>query len=1221
MGRERKPLVVKSRITEQTSPILIAALYQIMINHQDEINAAKLSDIYEKSQQGELVISFAGHFSAGKSSMINALLGEEILPKSPIPTSANIVKLTSGKGIARVFFKEGRPEEYHEPYDMEMIKQYTKDKEAIKKIEISTAKQLLPPGTALVDTPGIDAADDADRVITESSLHLVDHLFYIMDYNHVQSEVNLVFLQNLQKQRTPYSIIINQIDKHDETEIAFSAFEKSVKQTFDQWELKPTSVFYSSLKEQGASHNQFPAIQQTVNEMMKEKESHWNIDASVKQVVREHEAFLQSNYEEMLAEYEEEAISPIEALFLEKEELKRELMEQKNEPADMGSKYKQELNNTLKNAYLMPADLRDKAERFLVSQEKNFKVGIFASKKKTTEERKARTDDFLMALQENIEAAVQWKLRDKLLQVLNSYQVDDPSLQKRLQDLKINYTIKDLQRLLKPGAKLNGDYLLNYTNDIAADVKRRYKQKANDIWTAVEEAVCQKNRQFIKETEDRLSRLEHLQKQSRKRSELQSQWKEARELLHRQYSDPTLGDSGRVLIEEVIRSRSELVIKDADTTRNNKRQASPKQDKIASKPREENKNQTPAEKVRQSVNETLKIINDLPGFNSFVPDLHAKEESLANRSYTIALFGAFSAGKSSFANALLGDTVLAVSPNPTTAAVTRIRPVTAERRHGTAVITLKDEDSLRTDLLEITKHLSPSEKNLNGMLNWISEEKIDQSETLSNMHQTYLQAVIAGYPQNKENIGETITVSQEAFASYVTDETKACYIDSVDFYYDCSVTRKGITLVDTPGADSVNARHTNVSFDYIKHADAILYVTYYNHALSRADKDFLMQLGRVKDAFAMDKMFFIVNAADLAADHQELKLVTNYVQEQLLLLGIRLPRLFPVSSKQAVKEKKLGQSLNANMEELEREFFGFIHNDLQALTVQSAIEDIRRADQALKDYMKTIQLDAAEKEDHRQELLRKKVLLEQVITGVETDLFSEQIKQKTEKQVYYIHERLSIRYHDMFKESFNPTTITESGKKAVTQLKTALQQLIDYAGREIKQELQAVSLRLESYIASCEDQLQQRLAKSSRETDETFKLPEITPADLETPSYQRAFQHLELTEFAKILAGYRGTKAFFVNNEKEQMKEQIFTVLSDHMKAYLQENQSLMQEHYQKQWNRAANQKINEAWKRADEHITRHLEMMDTPADMEFLQEKQQMLQEITNQYKEEEMG
>src|SRR5699024_12301638 len=82
--------------------------------------------------------------------------------------------------------------------------------------------------------------------------------------------------------------------------------------------------------------------------------------------------------------------------------------------------------------------------------------------------------------------------------------------------------------------------------------------------------------------------------------------------------------------------------------------------------------------------------------------------------------------------------------------------------------------------------------------------------------------------------------------------------------------------------------HTNVAFDYIKEADAILYVTYYNHAITKGDRDFLIQLGRVKESFEMDKMFFIVNASDLAESQDDLKLVVDYVSDQLLQFGIRI---------------------------------------------------------------------------------------------------------------------------------------------------------------------------------------------------------------------------------------------------------------------------------------------------------------------------------------------
>src|SRR5699024_2833992 len=125
------------------------------------------------------------------------------------------------------------------PYDIDIIKDYCMNKDTIKQIEISTGEVILPEGSAILDTPGIDAADDADRLMTESSLHTIDVLFYVMDYNHVQSEVNLYFLQKIKEQEIPVYIIINQVDKHNEAEISFTDFDSVVSETFTQWGVEP----------------------------------------------------------------------------------------------------------------------------------------------------------------------------------------------------------------------------------------------------------------------------------------------------------------------------------------------------------------------------------------------------------------------------------------------------------------------------------------------------------------------------------------------------------------------------------------------------------------------------------------------------------------------------------------------------------------------------------------------------------------------------------------------------------------------------------------------------------------------------------------------------------------------------------------------------------------------------------------------------------------------
>ncbi|WP_461179517.1 dynamin family protein [Virgibacillus ainsalahensis] len=1187
-----------------------------MTENKDPINATKIMEMFEKNQKEELIVSFAGHFSAGKSSMINSLLGEDILPKSPIPTSANVVKINSGEGVARVFFKHQLPVEYQEPYDIDMIKEYSKDKDAIKKIEISTAKNLLPAGASIMDTPGIDAADDADRLMTESSMHLVDVLYYVMDYNHVQSEVNLQFLKSVQKKKIPYYVIINQVDKHDESEIAFEMFNGSVVQTFDLWGLNPEEIFYSSILYPDTEYNQFNEIKRTLFSIMEsEKAFYFNIDNAVNQIVNEHKHFLKLQFEDELSVHQTDNDVNQSSLGV-IEELESQVKLLTDEPAEMKEAFTNELKNTLKNAYLMPSSLRDKAQKFLESQKSDFKIGLFGSKKRTAEERESRASALLSSLQENIEASVQWKLRDKFINILKRYDINEPKLQKQVQELSVTYTEKDLLNLIKPGAQVNGDYVLNYTNDLAADIKSKYKRESLQLYETIHRFLTRKNKELIEEYEKQLTQLQEARELKAKQDSLRIELDEKYSFIDNQLDSAVMDQEWLELLQREIESKEQSVPA-ADHFEQTCKEDIPKPiDQVENEPVKEEMRQTDSiQRVTESVDQTLQIIEDLPGFQAFSQDLESKHHRLTNRSYTIALFGAFSAGKSSFANALLGESVLPVSPNPTTAAVNRICPPTKSNPHGTVVVTLKNHETLKNDLLMITKNFSPMETDFSGLLQWIQEKEIHQDDQLNKMYQTYLKAMIAGFQENETYIGKKITITLEEFAAYVTDETKACYIESIDLYYDSPLTDQGITLVDTPGADSVNARHTNVAFEYIKHADAILYVTYYNHALSRADKDFLMQLGRVKEAFELDKMFFIVNAADLAANLEELKLVTDYVKEQLIQLGIRFPRLYPVSSKQSLQNKQDKQVLNENMQHFEEGFYQFIHNDLAALTVKSTLWDIKRVQQTMRHYIEALNMNEKEKEKQQRDLLSKKELLEENIATLETHVYIEQIEQKIEKQLFYVLERITIRYHDMFKETFNPTTITESGRKAQTQLRTSLQNLIDYVGFELLQEIQAVSLRVEKFIHLQATEVYDDMQQQEKKIDETLVFPEFEPSAVETPVYEQAFKQMDTSEFNQTLAKFNGTKAFFVKNEKELMKENIFSGLEPQAKQYLEDNKTIMSTEYLSQWEAIIEDIRREAVQHIQQHINSYLEMMNAPIDMIRLSEKQQELDSIIDKH------
>ncbi|ENH96979.1 dynamin family protein [Gracilibacillus halophilus YIM-C55.5] len=195
----------------------------------------KLMDLYTKKQNQQAHICFSGHFSAGKSTLLNQLLEEDLLPESPIPTSANIVEIHQGHSQVVAHTKEQNAILLEDDRSLAEVQELCRNREEITQVDIWRENPLLPSDVTLMDTPGIDAVDDADRIMTESALHKVDIVYYVMDYNHVQSEVNATFLQQLESMNKRYYVIVNQIDKHQEAELSFSSYQQSLENVLHQW--------------------------------------------------------------------------------------------------------------------------------------------------------------------------------------------------------------------------------------------------------------------------------------------------------------------------------------------------------------------------------------------------------------------------------------------------------------------------------------------------------------------------------------------------------------------------------------------------------------------------------------------------------------------------------------------------------------------------------------------------------------------------------------------------------------------------------------------------------------------------------------------------------------------------------------------------------------------------------------------------------------------------
>ncbi|WP_174881225.1 dynamin family protein, partial [Metabacillus niabensis] len=272
--------------TDQYMQMLIR-LHEVI---QKEDDKRKIVELNEKLYHDKLYIAFAGHFSAGKSSMINKLLNEQVLPTSPIPTSANLVLLENGQNEVTLYSKHKEVIKLATDYSIEQIKDFCKQGDEIERISIRKPYNHLSENIVIMDTPGIDSTDVAHKLSTESMLHIADIIFYVTDYNHVQSEENIAFITEMKERDKLVFLIVNQIDKHNENEVKFSAFKQQIIDTFIETGLHEDDVFFTTLKNDDHKENQLSEIKQIIQAMVQDKEKYVekNVRKSTDYIVHEH---------------------------------------------------------------------------------------------------------------------------------------------------------------------------------------------------------------------------------------------------------------------------------------------------------------------------------------------------------------------------------------------------------------------------------------------------------------------------------------------------------------------------------------------------------------------------------------------------------------------------------------------------------------------------------------------------------------------------------------------------------------------------------------------------------------------------------------------------------------------------------------------------------------------------------------------------------------------
>ncbi|MCL4248903.1 MAG: dynamin family protein [Anaerolineae bacterium] len=190
----------------------------------------RLREMAEDLRDQFFLVAIIGEFNSGKSSLINALLGENLLPVGVTPTTEAIEVIRYGEIADR------RPQMRDES------------------TRVWTHPNTGAPGVALVDTPGTGSVFQKHEKTAKDFLHRSDLIIFVISAKRALAETERLYLELAKDYGKKIVLVVNQVDllhAHERNEVR-RFIERQLQELLD---IKPLIFMVSAREAMAAVQN------------------------------------------------------------------------------------------------------------------------------------------------------------------------------------------------------------------------------------------------------------------------------------------------------------------------------------------------------------------------------------------------------------------------------------------------------------------------------------------------------------------------------------------------------------------------------------------------------------------------------------------------------------------------------------------------------------------------------------------------------------------------------------------------------------------------------------------------------------------------------------------------------------------------------------------------------------------------------------------------------
>jgi predicted GTPase len=238
--------------------------------------AQELAALGDRRAAGQVYVACVGQFKRGKSTLINALLGESLLPTGVAPVTSAIAVIRDGETRAvHVHFHDRAPE----TIAIDAIAAYATEAQnpgnvkRVSVIDLVEPNRVLADGLVLVDTPGVGSSSPLAAETTKAFVPRIDVALVVLGADPPVTGEELQLLDAIGAETREWLFVLNKADKMADADMA-EAYVFTQRVLADRLGVVPDALFIVSALERlqsGAPTRDWGRLDEALRRLSRER--------------------------------------------------------------------------------------------------------------------------------------------------------------------------------------------------------------------------------------------------------------------------------------------------------------------------------------------------------------------------------------------------------------------------------------------------------------------------------------------------------------------------------------------------------------------------------------------------------------------------------------------------------------------------------------------------------------------------------------------------------------------------------------------------------------------------------------------------------------------------------------------------------------------------------------------------------------------------------------